>query len=311
MLDPLPAVGRRRRSSAPLADGVAPGRRRSTSASTNAATIAAMAMKSPLRGRYWLTSRRTTNAAAGSAGSSQASSMPNPLMVLSSLQPSAPADAAHHLSASTSSTFAVPRFRNTRRTMPSARPTSAAAMVITKMAKMMPDEQRRRRVDGEGDEVDAHGVQHQLDRHQDQHGVAPRQHAVDADREEDRAEHEEVLQRDLLRDTVSTYASPSSCMAMTMAPTSATSSTTRRDLERHSPAAEERVADGRRTGSTVTSPASRGQSVWLHIGDERAQQRQAPRRRPAASGRRRASAGSSRARVSISAKRMSIVTAPP
>ena len=55
-------------------------------------------------------------------------------------------------------------------------------------------------VGGEGDHVDACCVQHELDRHQDQHGVAPRQHAVDADGEEERAEDEEVLERDLLGD---------------------------------------------------------------------------------------------------------------
>src|SRR5258707_470845 len=48
------------------------------------------------------------------------------------------ADLHHQRSASTSSTFDVPRFRNTRSTTASASPTSAAAIVITKIAKMIP-----------------------------------------------------------------------------------------------------------------------------------------------------------------------------
>ena len=113
--------------------------------------------------------------------------MPNPL-ISSPRSVASGIPSRYHFSVSTSSTFAVPRFRKTRRMMPSARPTSAAAMVITKIGEDDADEERRRRVDREGHEVDAHGVEHQLDRHQDQHRVAARQHAVDADRKQDRAE---------------------------------------------------------------------------------------------------------------------------
>src|SRR5688572_15634924 len=38
---------------------------------------------------------------------------------------------------------------------------------------------------GEGDEVDVHGVEHQLDAHQHEDAVAPRQHAVDAGAEQE------------------------------------------------------------------------------------------------------------------------------
>ena len=44
----------------------------------------------------------------------------------------------YHFSWLTSSTFAVARLRKTRRMIPSARPTSAAAMMITKTAKINP-----------------------------------------------------------------------------------------------------------------------------------------------------------------------------
>src|SRR5262249_34873244 len=47
-------------------------------------------------------------------------------------------DRGYHRSVLTSSTLAVSRLRNTRMMIPSARPTSAAATVMTKMAKMTP-----------------------------------------------------------------------------------------------------------------------------------------------------------------------------
>src|SRR3954451_11242496 len=83
------------------------------------------------------------------------------------------------------------------------------------------DEQREHRADrvvlhgAEGNEVDVHRVQDQLDRHQHHHAVAPREDAVHADREEDRAEQQELVEQH-----------PYSFRARTMAPTSAASNRT-------------------------------------------------------------------------------------
>src|SRR6266511_35291 len=49
-------------------------------------------------------------------------------------------------------------------------------------------------VGGEGNEVDVHRVEHQLDAHQDQHPVAAREYAVDPGAEQERAEDEELVQ---------------------------------------------------------------------------------------------------------------------
>ena len=51
-------------------------------------------------------------------------------------------------------------------------------------------------VAGECDEVEIHGEQHELDRHQhDDHVAAVQENARDADREQDRAQNEVVRQR--------------------------------------------------------------------------------------------------------------------
>ena len=72
-------------------------------------------------------------------------------------------------------------------------PTSAAATVITNSAKTWPVmscQQLRER-----HEVHVHRVQHQLDGHEDQHGVAAGQHAVDAGREQPGREEQHERQR--------------------------------------------------------------------------------------------------------------------
>src|SRR5439155_3008895 len=69
-------------------------------------------------------------------------------------------------------------------------------------------------VGAEGDKVDVHGVEDQLDRHEDEHAVLAGEHAVDADREQDRAEEEKLTQKHQSR------------LAITMAPTRAASSST-------------------------------------------------------------------------------------
>ena len=46
----------------------------------------------------------------------------------------------------------------------------------------------------EGDRVDVRRVQHELDAHEDGHGVPSREHPVEAEREEDRADHQIVVQ---------------------------------------------------------------------------------------------------------------------
>ena len=51
----------------------------------------------------------------------------------------------------------------------------------------------------EGDEVDVHGVEDELDRHEHQHGVAAGEHAVDADAEEDGAEEEELVEEQVVQ----------------------------------------------------------------------------------------------------------------
>src|SRR5205814_9632595 len=49
-------------------------------------------------------------------------------------------------------------------------------------------------VGAEGDQVDVHGREHELDGGQDQDAVAPGQHAVDADTEQDGGEQQELVQ---------------------------------------------------------------------------------------------------------------------
>src|SRR5689334_216100 len=63
------------------------------------------------------------------------------------------------------------------------------------------DEQREHLPDhgaverAECNEVDVHGVEDELDRHQDHHAVAPGEHAVDPDREQGRAKEQELVQK--------------------------------------------------------------------------------------------------------------------
>src|SRR5690606_4513356 len=69
------------------------------------------------------------------------------------------------------------------------------------------------------DQDDVHGVQHELDRHQDQHGVAPDQYSVHAKPEQERRD-------DVWQDRVDHGRRPMSGRDTTMAPTSAASSHT-------------------------------------------------------------------------------------
>src|SRR3954447_21711437 len=46
----------------------------------------------------------------------------------------------------------------------------------------------------ERDQVEVHGVEHQLDAHEDEHAVAPGEHAVDADAEQRGGEDQELVQ---------------------------------------------------------------------------------------------------------------------
>src|SRR5215216_7145071 len=66
--------------------------------------------------------------------------------------------------------------------------------------------------EGERDEVEVHGVENELHRHQHHHGVAPGEHAEHADAEQDRAEQEEVRRQHA-----------QSFLARTMAPIAAAS----------------------------------------------------------------------------------------
>ncbi len=77
--------------------------------------------------------------------------------------------------------------------MPSPTAASAAASVMIKIAKTCPPthaEQPRER-----HEINIHGVQNQLDAHQNDDDVAARDHADDADGEERQTEHEIMCDR--------------------------------------------------------------------------------------------------------------------
>ena len=76
-----------------------------------------------------------------------------------------------------------------------ARPTaaSAAATVMTKNTMIWPSADAERAA--ERDEREVHGVQHDLDRQQDRDQVAAQEHAGGADREEDRRQHQVVVER--------------------------------------------------------------------------------------------------------------------
>ena len=84
----------------------------------------------------------------------------------------------YHLRRFTSSTLIVSRLRKIRITIARPIPTSAAATAITNSAKIWPVTSCSYAENA--DEVHVHRVQHQLDRHQHEHGVAAGQHAVDA-----------------------------------------------------------------------------------------------------------------------------------
>src|SRR5438874_2322049 len=74
---------------------------------------------------------------------------------------------------------------------------------------------------GVGDEGEVHRVHHQLDAHEDGDAVAPRQHAADADGEEDGAEDQEPVRRDhVVSSFFATPVRPLSKSAPTMAASS-------------------------------------------------------------------------------------------
>ena len=97
---------------------------------------------------------------------------------------------SYHFSKSTSSASTVSLLRNSAIRMPSPTAASATASVITKMAKIWPFTfcQRLR----ERDQVDVHGVQNQLDGHQNDHDIAAGQHAHRADQQQRRAQRQVV-----------------------------------------------------------------------------------------------------------------------
>src|SRR3989441_6577701 len=78
----------------------------------------------------------------------------------------------------------------------------------------------------EGDEVHVGGVEDQLDAHQDPHRVAPGDHRHHAEREQRRADDEEMGQADARHSSTVSECSLISLRAMITAPTSAASSTT-------------------------------------------------------------------------------------
>ena len=93
---------------------------------------------------------------------------------------------SYHFSKSISSASTVSLLRNSAIRMPSPTAASATASVITKMAKICPltcaAGVRK------GHQVDVHGVEDQLDGHQNDHDVAARQHADGADEQQRRAQ---------------------------------------------------------------------------------------------------------------------------
>ena len=103
------------------------------------------------------------------------------------------ARAAHHFSSVNDSGFSDSRWRN--RLITIARPTaaSAAATVITKNTMIWPSARAERAA--EGDERQVHRVQHDLDRQQDRDQVAAHEHAGGADREQNRRQHQVVVER--------------------------------------------------------------------------------------------------------------------
>ena len=117
-------------------------------------------------------------------------------------------------------------------------------MMITKMREDEAAEQLGVRVDGEGDEVDRHGVQHQLDGHEDLHRVAPREHAVDAEREEDALRRRGSSPAVSARRQSPPTPPPLPACAMTMAPIERHEQHDGGDLEGQQPVAEEGAAEG-------------------------------------------------------------------
>src|SRR5581483_248415 len=186
----------------------------------NVTSMTPMASQSPLRGSHGEMSRRTANAAAGSTGSTHASPMSNPKISVP------PTNAAPPERRQAIPDRVLDYLLRTIRRSSRPSPLQCVHFVHIRRPAVPEDpqnhrerqphlrrrdrdhehreddasEQRRRCVHGERHHVDADGIQHQLHGHQDQHGVPPRQHAVHPDREEDGAEHDEVLQRHLLGD---------------------------------------------------------------------------------------------------------------
>ncbi len=78
-------------------------------------------------------------------------------------------------------------------TMASPTATSATVMAMVKSAKTTPVRSPRKRA--EGDEVDVDGVEHQLDAEQDPDGVAPGEHAEEADGEHESGQGEIGVER--------------------------------------------------------------------------------------------------------------------
>ena len=85
------------------------------------------------------------------------------------------------------------RLRKISRMMARPTPTSAAATVITKMAKICPPTLGVLEKGLEGDQVDVDRVEHQLDGQQHHDRVAAHQQAVDPQRKHEGTEDEELV----------------------------------------------------------------------------------------------------------------------
>ena len=110
-----------------------------------------------------------------------------------------PTKTDYHFSRLISSTLTVPRFRYIRRMMAKARPTSAAATVITNMAIICPSKASNLpiplRYEAAAIRLIFNSVQHQLDGQHNQYRAPPRQHAVQTDPEESGAQQLVIQQR--------------------------------------------------------------------------------------------------------------------
>ena len=124
---------------------------------------------------------------------------------------------SHHFNRSISSACTVSLLRNSAIRMPSPTAASATASVMTKIAKICPlhAAQGLR----EGDQIDVHRIQDQLDRHQDDHDIAPGQHPDGADQQQRRAQGQVMYRRHGCIVQILFF-------AITTEPTTATSSST-------------------------------------------------------------------------------------